>query len=307
MKLLVLGHLCIDCAHPAGGPPRERWGGIANTIAAVGALAGKEDTVFPVCGVGPDDEKRFLTWLGRFPAVDPSGVFTFSGPTNRIDFYEKGEGLRVACTKDVAPPIPFEKIRKHLSTDGVLINMVSGSDIVLETLDQIRMETRARETPIHLDYHNLTTGIGKERERFRRPLEEWRRWAFMLTTVQLSQEEASGLTVDRLTEVQLTGHLLTLGVTGVIITRGARGATVFTNEHKKVVRFDIEGIPAEGAEDRAGLGDVFGGAFMYRFVPTSDLRASAEFANLTAARAASRPPAGRMPGLLDDEEWISPG
>jgi sugar/nucleoside kinase (ribokinase family) len=302
MKLLVLGHLCIDCAHPAGEPPRERWGGIANTIAAVGALAGKEDAVVPVCGVGADDEKRFRAWLERFPAVDPSGVFTHDGPTNRIDFYEKGEGLRVACTKDIAPPIPFERIRKYLSADGVLINMVSGSDIALETLDQIRMEIRARETPIHLDYHNLTTGIGKERERFRRPLAEWRRWAFMLTTVQLSEEEASGLTVDRLTEAQLMGHLLTLGTTGVLLTRGARGATLFVNEHKKVVRFDIEGIPAEGAEDRAGLGDVFGGAFMYRFVSTADLRLSAEFANLTAARAASRP----APAPTEDEEWISP-
>ncbi len=299
MKLLVLGHLCIDCAHPAGELPRERWGGIANTIAAVGALAGKEDAIVPVCGVGSDDEKRFLTWLERFPAVDPSGVFTFNGPTNRIDFYEKGEGLRVACSKDIASPIPFERIRKYLSADGVLINMVSGSDISLETLDQIRMEIRARETPIHLDYHNLTTGIGKERERFRRPLPEWRRWAFMLTTVQLSEEEASGLTVDRLTEVQLTGHLLTLGITGVLVTRGARGATVFTNEHKKVAHFDIEGIPAEGAEDRAGLGDVFGGAFMYRFVTTSDLRLSAEFANVTAAGAASRP-------IDINDEWISP-
>ena len=194
----------------------------------------------------------------------------------------------MACTKDIAPPVPFEKIRKFLSADGVLINMVSGSDITLETLDQIRLDVRARETPIHLDYHNLTTGVGKERERFRRPLAEWRRWAFMLTTVQLSEEEASGLTVDRLTEVQLTGHLLTLGITAVLITRGARGVSVFTNEHKKVVRFDIAGIPAEGAVDRAGLGDVFGGAFMYRFVPAADLRASAEFANVTAARSAQR-------------------
>jgi sugar/nucleoside kinase (ribokinase family) len=299
MKLLALGHLCIDCAHPAGEPPRERWGGIANTIAAIGALAGKDDTVLPICGVGTDDEKKFLSWLGGFPAVDPSGVFTINGPTNRIDMYEKGEGLRVACTKDIAPPIPFERIRKLLSADGVLINMVSGSDISLGTLDQIRMEVRAHETPVHLDYHNLTTGIGEGRERFRRPLAEWRRWAFMVTTVQLSEEEASALTVDRLTEAQLTGHLLTLGITGVLITRGARGATVFANEHKKVVRYDIAGIPAEGAADRAGLGDVFGGAFLYRFVPTLDLKASAEFANLTAAQAASR--------HTTDQEWSSPG
>jgi sugar/nucleoside kinase (ribokinase family) len=287
MKLVPLGHLCIDCTHPPGEPPRERWGGIANTIAAVAGLAGEADTVIPVCGVGADDEKRFLSWLGGFPAVDPSGVFTVKGPTNRIDIYEKEKGEQVACTKDVAPPIPFEKIRKFLSADGVLINMTSGSDIAIETLDQIRMEVRARETPVHLDYHNLTTGIGEARERFRRPLADWRRWAFMITTVQLSEEESAGLTVDRLNEQQLTGHFLTLGVRGVLITRGARGASLFENEHKKVVRYDIAGVPSGVAENRTGLGDVFGGAFLYRYVATSDLRASAEFANTTAARAAS--------------------
>jgi sugar/nucleoside kinase (ribokinase family) len=73
------------------------------------------------------------------------------------------------------------------------------------------------------------------------------------------------------------------------------------------VRYDIAGIPAEGAADRPGLGDVFGGAFLYRFVQTSDLRLSAEFANLTAAQAASRPASasGSTPGSSDDE-WISP-
>lgn len=290
MKLLALGHLCIDSAHPSGGPPAERWGGIANTIAAMGSLAGESDTVLPVCGVGAGDEKNFRAWLERFPSVDPSGVFAFDGPTNRIDVYEKDGGLRVACTRDIAPPIPFERIRRFLSADGVLVNMVSGSDIVLETLDQIRMEIRPRGTPVHLDYHNLTTEVGQGMERVRRPLAEWRRWAFMMTTVQLSEEEAAGLTVDRLSETQLTGHLLTLGVTGVIITRGARGASLFGNEHKKVVRSDVAGIPAPGAGDITGAGDVFGGAFLYRFVSSADLKGSVEFANMTAARAAAREP-----------------
>jgi sugar/nucleoside kinase (ribokinase family) len=231
------------------------------------------------------------------PAVDPSGVFVFRGATNRIDIYENETGHRVACAGEIAPPIPFEKIRKFLAADGILINMVSGKDITLDTLDQVRMEIRARETPVHLDYHNLTTVVGPEKERIRTPLAEWRRWAFMLTTVQMSEEESAGLTVDRLDEKQLTGHLLTLGLQGVLITRGSHGATLFENAHKKVVRRDVAGIPSGGAGEREGLGDVFGGAFLYRFVATSDLGASAEFANAAAARAASSPAEG---------EWNSP-
>jgi sugar/nucleoside kinase (ribokinase family) len=295
MKLLVVGHLCIDSAHPPGGNPRRRWGGIANAIAAIGSLAGQEDTVVPICGVGKEDEAEFLSWLGHFPAVDPSGVFSLAGPTNSIDVYEKEGGTRVACTGMIAPPVPFESLRRFLSADGILINMASGSDVTLETLDQIRMEIRARETPIHLDFHNLTTDIGPGRERVRRPLEQWRRWAFMLRTVQMSEEEAAGLTVDRLSEAQLIGHLLTLGIGGVVITRGARGATLFWSEHKKVMRHDCAGRVAEGSVGEAGPGDVFGGAFLYRLVATADMKEAAEFANVTASRAAS----------FLEQEWMS--
>jgi len=295
MKLLVLGHLCVDAVHRGGTPVRERWGGVANALAALGAMAAPADTIIPVCGVGPAEREAFMSWLGRFGAVDPSGVFPLEGPTNRIDVYDRPGGGAVACAQSVASPVPFERIRKYLTADGILVNMASGADIALETLDQIRMEIRPRETPVHFDYHNLTTGISPERERVRRPLEDWRRWAFMLQSVQMNEEEAAGLTVDRLSEEQLTGHLLTLGTGGVVITRGERGATLFANEHKTITRHDIPCAPAGRADTVFGLGDVFGAAFLYRFVAARDMVRAAEFAVQTATAAAQGPDPGERP------------
>ena len=79
------------------------------------------------------------------------------------------------CAKDIASPIPFERIRRHLDADALLVNMVSGYDLTLETMDEIRMTVRGRGVPIHFDYHNLTLGIGAGNQRMRRPLPEWRR------------------------------------------------------------------------------------------------------------------------------------
>jgi hypothetical protein len=288
MELLVIGHLCIDIHHGVGIPEREEWGGIANAIAALGSLADKDDTIIPLCGVGSAEQQGFLSWLARYPAVETSTVFLQEEPTNCIHLYEQNDGTRVACAKAIAPPIPFERVKKYLSVDGILINMESGFDISLETLDRIRMEVRGKNVVTHFDYHNLTMGINGNGERFRRPLSDWRRWAFMNTTVQLNEEETAGLAVERLSEHQTVGHLLTLGTRGVVITRGSRGATLYTNEHKKVARHDTAVIPASATEDATGLGDAFGAAFVHHLVQSSDLIASVEAANRIAAEAASR-------------------
>jgi len=179
-------------------------------------------------------------------------------------------------------PIPFSRIKPHLGADGILLNMVSGNDITLDTLDELRMAVRPRAVPIHFDYHNLTLGSGEGGKRQRRPLEEWRRWAFMLDTVQLNEEEIAGLTIERMTEQQTAGHLLTLGVKGVLVTKRERGVTVYRNERKHVMRQDIAVNDGTDLIPSVGHGDVFGASFLYHYLSLADLLASAEKAVLSS-------------------------
>ncbi len=283
MKVLVIGHLCLDVIHPLKGPEIESYGGIYYAIGTLAALLGPGDSVIPVFGLNASDYEPLVGNLSRFPNVDCSGIFAFEEPTNRVQLHYTSASTRIECSRNIATPIPFDRIRKFLSVDGILVNMISGSDITLETFDQIRMAIRPARTPIHFDYHSLTLGVNGNNERFRRPLENWRRWGFMTDTIQMNEDEIRGLSGEAMSEEQTAGHLLTLSVRAVLITRGERGVAVYSNDRKRLTRTDIPGLAVNGGGEPTGCGDVFGAAFHYCFIKTSDLIASAEFANRTAA------------------------
>jgi sugar/nucleoside kinase (ribokinase family) len=287
MKFLVIGHLCHDVIHPVDEPEVSSYGGIYYSVATLAALLDHSDRVIPVFGVNTKDYDPLIKhFKERFPNVDTSGVFTFDEPTNNVHLFYKDKQTRIECSKDIAKPIPFERIKNFLKVDGILVNMISGFDIKLETMDEIRLAVREKDIPIHFDFHSLTLGIHENFERYRRPISDWRRWVFMTDTVQLNEEEIAGLPLEPSTEAQTVGHLLTLSVKGLTVTRGERGVSVFSNQHKKVIRKDIDGLPIERSRDSTGCGDVFGAAFHLYFVKTKDLVAAATIANKVAAQKA---------------------
>lgn len=286
MNITVIGHLCFDMVHhPNGAAAKGRNpGGIVYTIATLAALCPPSDTIIPVVGVSQSDRDTFLTWLKQFPQVKTDGVFTIDGPTNEVHLYYGETGnARIECSKDISPPIPFPAIRPFLNTDGILVNMISGFDITLETFDRIRMEIRDKGTPIHFDFHSLTLGIDQEYRRFRRPLSDWRRWSFMLDSIQLSEDEAAGLTTEQYGEHDLINQMMPLMVKNLLITRGNRGATLIVQEHKKLTHVDIPGLPLTQTPDPTGCGDVFGAAFFLKYLQSHSSREAADMANKVAA------------------------
>lgn len=300
MKFLVLGHFCLDIIHPVDEPEIQSYGGLYYSLGALAVLAEETDRIIPVFGVNKNDYAPLIQNLKQFSNVETSGIYQFDEPSNNVHIFCKdGGSQQIECSKDISAPIPFQRIKAFLNVDAILVNMVSGFDLTVNTLDEIRMEVREKKVPIHFDYHNLTLGVQENHERYRRPVPDWRRWVFMTDTVQLNEEELAGLTIEKSTEQQTVGHLLTLGVKGLLVTRGGRGVSVFSNEHKKVVRTDIAGQPVERAKDATGCGDVFGAAFHLKYVKTKDLNASAEFANKVAAAKAGMSGSTEIRALKD--------
>jgi sugar/nucleoside kinase (ribokinase family) len=287
MIITVIGHLCKDIVHVPDETTiqQESFGGIMFTLLGLANLMGDKDTIQPVFGVGQSDYESLIEILRRYRNIDISGIYKFKGPTNQVHlFYEKDAQTRIECSKNISPPIPFNRIKSYLDGDGILINMISGFDITLETLDLIRMEIREKKIPVHFDFHSLTLGIDQEFQRFRRPLTDWRRWCFMLDSIQLSEQEALGLSADHYDEVKLANHLMSLMVETLLITHGERGATIIVQDkHKKLTRKDIEGVSFGPIIDTTGCGDIFGAAFLYQNIKSKDSFQAAEFANKVAA------------------------
>ncbi len=288
MTITVIGHLCVDEVHPPadkknGDGTRKDFGGIFFSVLTLANLAGPKDIIRPVFGIGEKDFDQTIKRLEEYPCVETDGIFRLKGNTNRVHhFLEEDGSPRVECAESMSEPIPFSRIKPYLDSDGILINMVSGFDITLDTLDSIRMTIRDAKTPIHFDFHSLTLGIDPESKRFRRPLTDWRRWCFMLDSVQMTEEEALGLTAERYDEQTLINQLMPLMVHALVITRGSRGATAILQVNKKLTRHDIAGVSFGTIVDPLGCGDVFGAAFLFQYLRQKDYREAAESANKLA-------------------------
>ena len=301
MVLTVIGHLCKDIVHLPDEKEiqQESFGGILYTVLTLANLMNEKDRIQPIFGVGQADYDLLMEQLAQYKSIDTSGIYKFKSNTNQVHlFYQKDAQTRIECSKHISPPIPFNRIKSYLDGDGVLINMISGSDITLETLDYIRMEVRESRIPIHFDFHSLTLGIDQEFKRFRRPLTDWRRWCFMLNSIQMSEEEALGLSTERYDETTLTNHLMPLMVETLLITRSERGVTaIFQDIHKKLTQKDFAGVSFGPTTDTTGCGDVFGAAFLYQYLKSKDSFIAAEFANKTAALNATLKNAQELDGL----------
>jgi sugar/nucleoside kinase (ribokinase family) len=285
-KVTVIGHVARDVYHLMNGDKEETvetLGGIYYSIAALSVFLAPEDRIYPVFGVHEDEHEVIVGRLQQFGNVDPKGVYKTKERTNEVHFYNNPSGGRTECSKHIASPIPFAKIKPFLDVDGILINMASGFDILLETLDNIRMSVRDDGVPIHFDFHSLTLGVDDEQARFRRPLSDWRRWCFMLHSIQLSEPEAAGLSTEHYDETTLINQMMPLMVNGVVITRGENGASLIRQEHKKLFRHDIPGIAVPAVVDTVGCGDVFGAAFLAELITSKDLIKAAEAGNRAAS------------------------
>src|SRR5437773_578111 len=143
MILTVIGHLCLDEIRHAERDETESYGGIFFSLATLANLLSEEDTICPVFGVGKSDYDSFIDRLSRYRNVDCSGIFRLAGPTNRVCLTYSTNGQRIERSEFIADPIPWKRIRSVAAgSDMVLINMISGNDITLETMDEIRMSTR---------------------------------------------------------------------------------------------------------------------------------------------------------------------
>lgn len=302
MKLTVIGHLCKDVIHlpnDSFDAAPQSYGGIFFSVVSLAGLLAESDTIMPVFGVGAAEYDDVLTRLRQYPNVDIDGIFRIKGKTNEVHlFYDANRSTRIECSKEIAAPIPYSRIKPNLDTDGILVNLISGFDLTLETLDTMRMEVRDKRIPIHLDLHSLTLGVDEENKRFRRPVPDWRRWCFMMNSVQMSEEEAAGLTAEHFDEQTLINHLMPLMVNDLLITRGEGGATLVHQDiHKKLTRFDRPAFEAGPVCDTTGCGDVFGAAFVAEFVKGRDHLRAFEAAITAAGINATMRSAAELSGL----------
>jgi len=324
LKFGVIGEPCIDYIHRGKKEPNKHLGGILYSTAALSVLAGKKDEVYPIFNLGEDEYDYIIKFLSAFQNIKLDYIFNCKHNTRVVNLYynsiseipvcmpadppaeragaaaQAGRGDSSKNTYDreensTEPTLPLniEQVSPALKNlDGLLVNMVSGIDITLETLGFIRKNFNGY---IHMDLHNVVMKTETNGTRHRAPVNKWLEWCSNSDSLQMNEAEISVLTVEGYNEYETAEKILRGGkAKSVIVTRGKLGVSMYIAKNKNIAgeeyleldKFDLPAVETNNFIDSTGCGDVLASAFFYKSInnKTNQTAANLNYANKLASR-----------------------
>lgn len=303
MKFGVIGEPCIDYIY-RGGKTTKSLGGILYSVVSLAVIADK-DEVYPIMNLGSDWFDHVISFLRGFKNIKTDYVNKTQHKTREVMLFYRGLEAefespvsgkiktydREECSTEPTLPVGYSQIEPALkSLDGILINMVSGVDITLDTLTKIRKNFKGH---IHADLHNIVMVTDAEGNRTQSSVVHWEKWCAQSDTLQMNESEAGAMPDERLTEYEFAERVLGLGTPesgkALVITRGKQGVSLFRKVKKKpagepymeIDKTDLAAIESHNFVDSTGCGDVFASSFFYKSMTNGihNYSAALKFAN----------------------------
>lgn len=306
----------MDYIHRGEETTSKQFGGILYSLVSLAVISGENATVFPVMNLGEDEYDNITGFLKTIGNIDLSYVKKTPHKTRVVNlFYKDKESVLNVSTKktydreenstEPTLPVDYEQIKELLpELDGILINLVSGVDLNLETLLKIRSNFKGY---IHMDLHNLVMQTFPDGTRKQVPVKEWQSWVSAPDTLQMNESELNILTGDNVTEYDTAGKILASGnVRSLVVTRGRSGVSLFSM-HKKpgsanayLDKSDVPRIDSPEFVDSTGCGDVFASSYFYQNAELNlgDMKTALTFANKMASLNASLHGVEDLPKLI---------
>lgn len=296
MNYLVIGEPCVDLIHKENGEIIHSYGGVLYSIISLSVLSGNNDSVYPLMNIGEDEYENITNILKQYPKIKLDGVNKVAHPTKKVHLflsnYRSGKKAKIEHSQADTYTLPYESIEKYLpAADSMLINMISGVDISLDTLKKIRTDFKGF---IHMDIHNLVMKTNSEGFREHTNLENWREWCTNTDTIQMNEYEIGVLSREKRNDYEIAEEILInidKSITGVIVTKGKLGVSGFTRKEKifgeikffDLDRFDVQAIENPHFVDTTGCGDVFAASFTVDYSKTKDFKKGLHYATRIAS------------------------
>lgn len=180
MKLLVIGHSVLDFIND-GSSVKQKAGGIHYSISALNRLSSNEDEIY-LCSQFDDETYKYFS--SEFEKIDRSFL-------NKVDRIPR---VHLNLFKDKERHEKYENISNNLSIeinnfnqfDGIFINMITGFDITLDQLQNIRKNFSGL---IYIDVHTLSRGLDENFKRKFRLIPNFSQWAKCIDIIQVNELE----------------------------------------------------------------------------------------------------------------------
>jgi sugar/nucleoside kinase (ribokinase family) len=255
MKLLLIGHSVLDLIQ-SDEEQKKRAGGIFYSISTLNRLKNNVDEVF-LCS--QFDDETYSHFKPEFEKVN-------------IGFLQKVEKIprvHLNLQKDMERHEAYENITNNLSLnfsdlnsfDGILINMITGFDITLDQLIQIRNNYSGL---IYIDIHTLSRGLKENFKREFRLIPAISNWARCLDIIQVNQNELFTLSCKKI-EMEIVEEIFGFGVKVLCVTKGELGAKVYYKNQNEIASYFVAARKINNP-NVIGCGDVFGASFFYSYI-----------------------------------------
>ncbi|MBK7501197.1 MAG: carbohydrate kinase family protein [Ignavibacteriales bacterium] len=255
MKLLVIGHSVLDFII-SDKEQKISAGGIFYSISALNHLTSIDDEIY-LCS--QYDDETYTHFKSEFEKVNKK----------YFQKVEKIPRVHLNLQKDKERHEAYENITNNLSLNfselnsfnGILINMITGFDITLDQLLQIRSDYSGL---IFIDIHTLSRGLNEDYKREFRLIPEFQSWAKCLDIIQVNQNELYTLSHKKI-EMEIVQELFSFGVKIICVTKGELGARVYYKNQNEIASFFVAARKINNP-NVIGCGDVFGASFFYSYI-----------------------------------------
>jgi hypothetical protein len=278
MKLLVIGHSVVDYIRTAGEKEvRKKPGGIFYTITALNNFKENQDKISLVTAMS---EKDYILFSDEYEKSDEMNISKVeSVPVVWLEINKYAE--RHEKYENINQNLTFT-IKDINRFDGILINMITGFDITIQQLKNIRESYKGI---IYFDVHTLSRGLDKNFARHFRIIPGFKDWAENLDIIQVNKNELKTL-ADFKTEEEIIIEVLNCGVKYLVLTLEDEGAKIFFKEDDLVKSVYVPAIRIN-VKNKVGCGDVFGAVFFYSYIKHKNINNALKTANTAAGCAAS--------------------
>ncbi len=296
MNYLVIGEPCVDVIHKANGEISNSYGGILYSVISMAVLSKSTDNIIPIMNLGEDEFENVINIFKKYPNIKTYGVNKVKHPTRKVilyyNLYNKDKSARDETSSEPTYTLDYNQCENFLHmADAILVNMISGIDITIETLKNIRKNFKGF---LHIDIHNIVMQTKPDGSRVHNNVDNWYEWCTNSDTVQMNEFEIASLSREKLTEYKIAEAILfnkNYDVKGLIVTRGIDGVTGFARKEKKFGEekfYDLDHIEIPAIEnphfiDSTGCGDVFASSFTIDYSINRDYKKSIHYANRMAS------------------------
>jgi sugar/nucleoside kinase (ribokinase family) len=255
MNLLVIGHSVLDFIK-SDKEQKISAGGIFYSISALNRLTSSDDEIY-LCS--QYDDETYNHFKQEFEKVN----------NKFLQKVEKIPRVHLNLQKDRERHEAYENITNNLSInisdlnifDGILINMITGFDITLDQLKQIRNDYSGL---IYIDIHTLSRGLNEDYKREFRLIPDFKNWAKCLDIIQDNQNELYTLSHKKI-EMEIVEELFGYGVKILCVTKGELGAKVYYKSKNEIASYFVAARKINNP-NIIGCGDVFGASFFYSYI-----------------------------------------